>query len=138
MDDKLGKSRRQGAEARAAGAAPKPRTARKPAGRVVFDDRGNKVWEWAPNLAEAKARREEDRLRLLDNSSLSILDETTPGPSGRGPVARSAGGYNPYDSGRSSAKGAAAVPPTKAGRKDLRKLGEWLALRSKMGLHKKT
>jgi hypothetical protein len=104
---------------------------------VGLDDRGNKVWKWAPNLAEAQVRREEDRLRLLENSSLSILDEKTPGTSGMGPVLNPVAGYNPYDSTRPAAKTPGVLAKPKTGSKDLRKLGEWLALRTKMGLHRK-
>ncbi len=137
MEDKLAKPRRRGQDAAVPSPPKKPRTARKPAGRVGFDDRGNAVWEWAPNVVEAQTAREEDRLRLLDNSSLSLLDEKTAGTSGKGPVVGPVGGYNPYDSTRPAAKPGAGAAQSKTRRKDLRKLGEWLALRTKLGLHKK-
>jgi hypothetical protein len=137
MDDKLAKPRPQGHEVPAPAAPAKPRKVRKPAGRVGFDDRGNAVWEWAPNIIEAQAPREEDRLRLLDNSSLELLDEKTAGQSGKGPVSSPISGYNPYDSSSPAGNSSSGAAKPKTGRKDLRKLGEWLALRTKMGLPKK-
>ncbi len=83
-------------------------------GRVRFDDRGNAVWETAAA---------QDPLRTLDNPALSLApDAPTPGevvkPNPHGAVK----GYDPYDSGKLDRK-------PRRPKKDLRKLGEWIALR---------
>lgn len=94
-----------------------------PPGKIRFDDRGNAVWEWALNTGEFVKDSASMRLQKLDNPTLSIADDAP----ARADVARAnpygtVKGYNPYDSGKLGGRDA----PKK---KDLRKLGEWLALK---------
>jgi len=95
----------------------------KPAGRIGFDDRGNAVWEWAVKTGEFVKDSASARLKKLDNPSLSLADDApTPADVARANPHGTLKGYNPYDSGKLGGK---EVPK----KKDLRKLGEWLALK---------
>jgi hypothetical protein len=95
----------------------------KSTGRVTFDDRGNAIWEWAVTTGAFSADITTQRLKKLENPTLSLADDAPPpldtvkaNPLG------TVKGYNPYDSG----KLAKAEVPRK---KDLRRLSEWLKLR---------
>ncbi len=99
----------------------------KATGRVKFDDRGNAVWEWSLSTGAYGLDVSNGRLKKLENPALAIADEASvdgvrPNPLG---IKK---GYDPYDSGKVS-RAAAAKPGEKRKRKDLRKLGEWIAMR---------
>ncbi len=90
-------------------------------GRVKHDDRGNAIWEWAVSTGAFGTEGTTQRLKKLDNPTLSLAEDTsspldivTTNPHG------AVKGYSPYDSGLLAKKQAAPV------KKDLRKLGEWL------------
>jgi hypothetical protein len=93
-------------------------------GRVKHDDRGNAVWEWAVATGSFGADPVAQRLKKLDNSTLSLADDAPlssdvvqQNPTGM------VKGYSPYDSGVLEKKAA-------QGKKtDLRKLSEWMKLK---------
>jgi hypothetical protein len=116
MSKETSKSRRVASPAQ-------PETSAKPAGQVRFDDRGNAIWEWAVKTGEFVKDTATARLQKLDNPSLSLADDApTPVERARANPLGTVKGYNPYDSGKLGTKD---VPK----KKDLRKLGEWLALK---------
>jgi hypothetical protein len=87
-------------------------------GRVVYDDRGNAVWQW----------KDEDTLNQKLAHPRLELDEDPPPPAGSlaaNPLAAKTG-YNPYGSGVIDKD-----RPRKP--KDLRALSEWIALKKKRG-----
>jgi hypothetical protein len=101
-----------------------PGGAKKPSGRVKFDDRGNATWQWAQSTGVFGREASTERLKKLEYSGLSLADDApTPfdkvKPNPQGVVK----GYNPYDSGKLGHN----RPPLK--RKDLRKLSDWLRLK---------
>jgi len=102
--------------------APKSET-----GRVQFDDRGNAIWEWSVATGAFGHEVSTERLRRLENPSLSLaedaptpFDKVKPNPMG------TVKGYNPYDSGKLARTGR---PPKKT---DLRKLGNWIKLKKQV------
>jgi len=85
-------------------------------GRVIHDERGNAIWEWAGSDAAAESSTQ--RIKKLDNPNLSLAEE---------PAKSLGGGYSPYDS-RGHDKG--VLEQKEAPRKkDLRRLGEWMKLK---------
>jgi hypothetical protein len=104
-----------------------PRTtaaAKRPSGRVQFDDRGNAIWQWAVSTGAFAQDVSTDRIKKLEHPALSLADDApTPfdkvKPNPQGVVK----GYNPYDSGKLGRAG----PVQK--QKDLRKLSDWLKLK---------
>ena len=116
MSKETSKSRRGSSPAQ-------PEADAKPAGQIRFDDRGNAIWEWAVKTGEFVKDTATARLQKLDNPSLSLADDApTPVERARANPLGTVKGYNPYDSGKLGTKD---VPK----KKDLRKLGEWLALK---------
>ncbi len=93
-------------------------------GRVKFDDRGNAVWEWA--MATGAFGRDVSptaRLRNIQLPDLSIVDDGPPAADTvRSNPLGTKKGYNPYDSGK-------LAKERRGGKKDLRKLSEWLKLK---------
>ena len=92
-------------------------------GRVKHDDRGNAIWEWAGSTGALVVESATQRMKKLDNPTLSLVDDGRPAgghvkENPRGAVQ----GYSPYDSGLLGRKEA----PRK---KDLRRLSEWLKLK---------
>ena len=95
-----------------------------PTGRVTFDDRGNAVWEWSIATGEFDRNVSTGRMQKLANPGLSLaVDAPTPVQRVEANPLGAVKGYNPYDSGKLGGKKA---PPRKV---DLKKLGEWIALR---------
>lgn len=100
-------------------------------GRVKFDDRGNAVWEWAMATGAFSAEVSTTRLRALEHPALSIADDAPPAAETvRANPLGVKKGYDPYDSGK-LAKGQAR------GKRDLRKLSEWLKLKKQAEENKK-
>ncbi len=92
-------------------------------GRGRCDDRGNAGWQWALPAGDAAPGTPKDPLRSLEHPALSLAaDAPTPDDSVKANPQGTLKGYDPYDSGKLDKK----PPPRK---KDLRKLGEWIALR---------
>jgi hypothetical protein len=86
-------------------------------GRVVYDDRGNAVWQW----------KDEQTLNEKLAHPLLELDDELPPPPGSlnpNPIAAKTG-YDPYGSG--------VIDKDKRRPKDLRALSEWIALKKKRG-----
>jgi len=107
--------------------APSSRPSDVPTGRVKFDDRGNAVWEWAVGAGAFGREVSTQRLKKLENPTLSLADDApTPVDTVRANPLGMKKGYNPYDSGKLGKQQA----PRK---KDLRKLGEWLKSRKQAG-----
>jgi hypothetical protein len=99
---------------------------RRRASRIVHDERGNARVEWIDI--------DDDREHLFDRTALSI-DGEAPAPESAarksGPLAVErprAGGFNPYQS-VGTAGHTAAKEPQRSGKRDLRKLGEWLKIK---------
>jgi hypothetical protein len=104
---------------------PPPATNRRRVSQIVHDDRGNARVEWI-DAGQAGAE--------IDRAPLSI--ETTPprGENGKLVVERKrAGGFDPY-----ARVGTAGVrePAKPTGKRDLRKLGEWIKLKRELDAKK--
>ena len=100
-------------------------------GRVIFDERGNAVWEWAVNTGKFGVDVSTERLKKLENSTLALADDM-PAPVGvvKPNVKGVAQGYSPYDSGLLARKQA----PRK--KTDLRRLSEFYKLRQQASRNK--
>jgi hypothetical protein len=93
-------------------------------GRVQFDDRGNAVWEWSVSTGAFGREVSTQRLQRLEHPALSIADDgPMPGDVVRPNPLGTKKGYDPYDSGK------LGKPPKAPGKKDLRRLGEFLKLK---------
>jgi hypothetical protein len=118
--------RRKPASAGGGGAASEPvKVTRNNSGRVIFDERGNAVWQWAVSTGELGLDGSTARLTKLDNGALALADDAPPPsaivkPNPKGVVQ----GYSPYDSGLLEKKKGVARKTT-----DLRRLGEYFKLR---------
>jgi hypothetical protein len=88
-------------------------------GKIEFDDLGNAIW--VPTTATVSGAA---MLRLLEDPSLAISDDSAPGSSA--PVKQNPQGlkkgYNPYDSGLLAKKRFGK-------KKDLRRLSKWIQTR---------
>jgi hypothetical protein len=99
----------------------------KQSGRVQFDERGNAVWEWSVSTGAFGREVSTDRLKKLENDSLSLADDApTPVEVVQANPHGTVKGYNPYDSGK---LGKTREVPKKT---DLRKLGDWLKLKKQV------
>ncbi len=100
-------------------------------GRVKHDDRGNAIWEWAVSTGALSLESATQRLKNLDNPSLSLAEDApTPSEKVKANPRGVTQGYSPYDSGLLDKKEPA---PRK---KDLRKLSEWLKLKKQASTNK--
>jgi hypothetical protein len=97
-------------------------------GWVRFDDRGNAVWEWAAITGRFGPDNTSARLKRLESAALSLADDSAP-PAAVTRNPQHAMGYCPYDN---SQPGTAAAAVKRSGKKDLRRLGEWLKLREQV------
>ncbi len=108
-----------------------PKSGGLPSGRVRFDDRGNAIWEWSVSTGAFGREVSTQRLRKLENDSLSLADDApTPVELALANPLGTKHGYNPYESGKLS-------KAEKPRPKDLKKLGEMLALRKQVEANKK-
>lgn len=98
-----------------------------PSGRIGFDDRGNAVYEWQPQLRDDGADADERRAAALDHPGLAIIDDGT--SLSETAIRRNTTGlrvgYNPYESGRLEGR-----KPKKPA--DMRKLSRWIELKRKL------
>ena len=105
-------------------------------GRVKFDDRGNAVWEWAVTTGSFATDVSTSRLKKLENTTLSLVDDSPPPASVGGIVKPNpkgvVQGYSPYDSGL-----LAKTDRAPAKKKDLRRLGEFIKLREQANRNKR-
>ena len=70
-------------------------------GRVKFDDRGNAIWEWAHATGSIDVDVSSERLRKLENTTLSLAEDApSPLETVRANPLGTKKGYNPYDSGK--------------------------------------
>lgn len=99
-------------------------------GRVKFDARGNAIWEWAVATGAFGRDVSTERLKTLENHSLSLADDSS-AEAARPGAPGGVKGYNPYDNGKPRGSAAAAAKKT-----DLRKLGEWLKLKKQAAENK--
>lgn len=104
---------------------PPPAPNRRRVSQIVHDDRGNARVEWIEAGYAGQP---------LDRAPLSIENTPGRGEHGRMSVERArAGGFDPYQR-----VGNAHVPEAKkpAGKRDLRKLGEWIKLKRELEARK--
>lgn len=101
-------------------------------GRVKFDDRGNAVWDWQLKTGQFSAETSTQRLRKLENPSLSLAEDApTPFDKVKSNPLGTKKGYNPYDSGKLGKTAAAAK------KKDLRRLSDWFKIKKQQAQTKK-
>ncbi len=112
----------------AAPAAPAAQPGQRRASRVVHDERGNARVEWIQESAE----------KLLDRLPLELVDDAH---DSRGtPVwnpQKVEKGWNPYQSVGKPYSATAEPPPPSSGKKDLRKLSEWIKLQRELEARKR-
>lgn len=102
-------------------------------GHVIFDDRGQAVWEW--NGADRGTTTSSADTRLQKHSAVGLsLTDPDPRASRRIPEnpTGTRKGYDPYESGRLN-----RALKEKPVRKDLRKLGEWIRLKQQAERNKR-
>jgi len=111
-----------------------PAVTRNNTGRVTHDDRGNAIWEWSVATGSFGKEVSSQRLKKLENTTLSLADDAPPPVSSSTTVKQNpkgvAHGYSPYDSGL-------LVKAETPRKKDLKRLSEWLSLRKQAGEKKK-
>ncbi len=96
-------------------------------GRVKFDDRGNAVWDWQLKTGQFSTESSTQRLRKLDNPSLSLAEDSpTPFEKVKSNPLGTKKGYNPYDSGKLGKTAATGK------KKDLRRLSEWFKIKKQL------
>lgn len=95
-------------------------------GRLGKDDLGNVTWEWSDDedLQADDLLGTADRLRVLVEPTLDVVDEEAPNSVQHNPFGL-AKGYDPYSSG---ALGKQAWKKTK----NLRELSKWIELKKKL------
>jgi len=100
-------------------------------GRVQFDDRGNAIWEWARSTGAFGGEIAAERLKKLDNPTLSLADDSpSPYHTVRANPLGTKKGYDPYDSGKLGKRAGLAR------KKDLRRLSEVLLLQKQAAENK--
>jgi hypothetical protein len=102
-------------------------------GRVKFDDRGNAIWEWAVSTGKFAPIPSGKALEKLENTALSLADDSAPPVPGLPTPKALTQGYSPYDSVRA---GKAEAEVKRNRKKDLRRLSEWLKLREQAARNK--
>lgn len=100
-----------------------PKAGARGSGRVKFDDRGNAIWEWSVATGAFGREITSDRLKRLENPTLSIADDSPSPDAVRANPLGTKKGYDPYDSGRLGKR------PDAPRKKDLRRLGEFLKMK---------
>ena len=115
---------------------PPPKPPVKPAaepqepGHLGLNDQGNVTWEWSgdENLQAEDTLGAAERIRVLVDPSLDVVDEEIPNAIQNNPKGL-VKGYNPYSSG---ALGKQAWKK----KKNLRELSKWIELKKKMAQKK--
>lgn len=115
--DKSGKSPPQSSwpiqQKPAAPASGRKESADAPAGRIVHDERGNAVWNWAKNAGRACIDSTSALLKKLDFGDLKVEGDKEEGLRLEDPGARDAGGgYDPYNQ-KVAPKKSKPLPPKK-------------------------
>jgi hypothetical protein len=101
---------------------------RRRASQIVHDERGNARVEW---IDAGFAGQE------LERAPLSIENTPARGEPGKLTVERNrAGGFDPYQ--RVNHAGMREEPKKQGGKRDLRKLGEWIKLKRELDARKET
>jgi hypothetical protein len=93
-----------------------------PTGHVEHDDRGNAIWEWSDEIADAPLAR----ISAFEFSDANDDTREVSLNTGRYVNINVKGGYNPYESG-------VVKKPSTSCKRDLRQLSKWIEERRQRG-----
>lgn len=104
------------------------------AGQLGVDERGNVTWQWKDSgdlLADDAVGTAERMSALLDTTLTLSEDEEFPADPGAASAPERGKGYNPYELDGTTGKS------SRAKKKNLKQLSEWIELRKKVSGDKK-